>query len=130
MGPDGVDEPLDLVLDTVGGPQLVAAWGKLAPGGVVQSIGWASGEAAVFPPYSTFAVGAARTLSSFGDASEPGTDLATLVGLVASGELVVRIGLREPWERVGEAFAALAGRRVAGKAVLDVAPADAALARG
>ncbi len=66
----------------------------------------------------------ARTLSSFGDASDPGPDLATPVGLVASGELVVEIGLREPWERVARAFAALAGRRVAGKAVLDVAPAE------
>ena len=30
-----VDEPVDLVLDNVGGPQLVAAWGLLAPGGSV-----------------------------------------------------------------------------------------------
>ncbi|MGW1995130.1 zinc-binding dehydrogenase [Embleya sp. NPDC001921] len=121
-GLEGIDEPLDLVLDNVGGPQLVAAWGLLAPGGGIRSIGWASGEPAVFPPYSTFALGATRTLSSFGDASSPGADLATLVALVAAGELVVEVGLREPWERVARAFEALAGRRVAGKVVLDVGP--------
>jgi NADPH:quinone reductase len=29
---DGVDQPVDVVLDNVGGPQLVAAWELLAPG--------------------------------------------------------------------------------------------------
>ncbi|MEZ0075163.1 zinc-binding dehydrogenase [Planotetraspora sp. GP83] len=119
-GLDGIDQPVDLILDHVGGPQLVAAWSLLAPGGNVQSIGWASGEPAVFPPYSTFALGAARTLSSFGDASDVGPDLAALVRLVATGALVVEVGWRGPWDRVNEAADALAGRRVAGKAVLDV----------
>ena len=120
IGLAGVDEPVDLVLDTVGGPGLVAAWNLLAPGGSLQSVGWASGEPAVLPPYSTFALGAARTISSFGDATDVGPDLATLVGLLADGTLVPRIGWRGPWERAAEATEALAGRRVAGKAVLDV----------
>jgi NADPH:quinone reductase len=50
VGLDGLDQPVDVVLDNVGGPQLVAAWELLAPGGSLQSIGWASGEPAVFPP--------------------------------------------------------------------------------
>ncbi|MCT9933249.1 zinc-binding dehydrogenase [Planotetraspora sp. A-T 1434] len=120
VGLDGIDRPVDLILDNVGGPQLVAAWGLLAPGGNVQSIGWVSGEPAVFPPYSTFSLGAARTLSSFGDASDVGPDLATLVDLVATGALVIEVGWRGPWDRVDEAADALAGRRLAGKAVLDV----------
>jgi NADPH:quinone reductase len=50
VGLDGLDRPVDVVLENVGGPQLVAAWRLLAPGGSLQSIGWASGEPAVFPP--------------------------------------------------------------------------------
>ncbi|MEV4475552.1 zinc-binding dehydrogenase [Nonomuraea sp. NPDC049504] len=52
VGLDGVDRPVDLILDTVGGPRLAAAWQLLAPGGNVQNIGWASDEPAVFEPYS------------------------------------------------------------------------------
>jgi NADPH:quinone reductase-like Zn-dependent oxidoreductase len=40
VGLDGIDAPVDVVLDNVGGPQLVAAWQLLAPGGSLQSIGW------------------------------------------------------------------------------------------
>lgn len=57
IGLEGIDQPVDLVLDTVGGPQLAAAWQLLAPGGSVQNIGWASDEPAVFAPYSLFSIG-------------------------------------------------------------------------
>ncbi|MFC8452483.1 zinc-binding dehydrogenase [Kitasatospora sp. NPDC057223] len=119
-GLDEVDGPVDLVLDTVGGPTLVAAWNLLAPGGSLQSIGWAGGEAAVLPPYSTFAPGRARTLSTFGDSADPGPDLVTLIGLLAEGRLTPRIGWRGSWERAAEATGELTARRVTGKAVLDV----------
>ncbi|MEU8216510.1 zinc-binding dehydrogenase [Micromonospora taraxaci] len=119
VGLDGV-APVDVVLETVGGVQLVAAWGLLAPGGVLHSIGWASGEPAVFPVNSTFAPGAARTLRSFGDASAPGLDLAVLVDLVARGVLRSPIGWRGSWQWLGEAVDALAHRRVAGKVLLDL----------
>jgi NADPH:quinone reductase len=118
VGLDGVDEPVDAVLDNVGGPQLVAAWELLAPGGSVQSIGWTSGEPAVFPPYST--VGPAKSLSSFLIGAGAGEDLATLVGLVADGRLTVEVGWRGPLGRVAEAAEALVARRVDGKAVLDL----------
>ena len=55
-----VDEPVDLVLDNVGGPQLVAAWDCSPRAAAWQCIGWRSGEPAMFQPYST--VGAARPL--------------------------------------------------------------------
>jgi hypothetical protein len=42
---------------------MVAAWELLAPGGTLQSIGWTSGEPAVFPAYST--VGPPKSLTSF-----------------------------------------------------------------
>jgi len=126
VGLDGVAEGLDVVVDTVGGPQLVAAWGLLGPGGEVRSVGWASGEAAVFPPYSTFAMGEPRRMVSFGDAAPAGADLAELLALVADEALVVDVALRLPWDRAVEAAAALRDRRVAGKVVLDVRAADGA----
>ncbi|MEU7899299.1 zinc-binding dehydrogenase [Nonomuraea sp. NPDC049152] len=114
---DGV-EPVDVVLELLGGPHLVRAWELLAPGGNLQSIGWSSGEPAAFT--SLFALGAARSIHSFGDVSEPGPDLATLVDLVDRGLLSPSIGWRGPWERAGEAADALFSGQVRGKIVLDV----------
>lgn len=113
-----IEAPVDLVLDTVGGPQLVAAWGVLAPGGNIQCIGASSGMPTTFPPYST--VGPAKTLSSFLITPPVGPDLAALVRLVAAGSLRVPIAWRGPVTRIDDAVAALLGRRVPGKAVLDL----------
>lgn len=118
-GLDSVDGPVDVVLDNVGGPQLVAAWQLLAPGGVLQSIGWTSGEPAVFPPYST--VGPAKSLTSFLNHGPAADDLADLVRLVESGALPVEIGWHGPLERFADAADALRGRQVNGKAILTVA---------
>ncbi|MFI7691864.1 zinc-binding dehydrogenase [Nonomuraea sp. NPDC049655] len=123
---DGV-APVDVVIELVGGPTLVAAWGLLKPGGNLQSVGWASGQPAVFPPGSTFSLGPARSMNSFGDVSPPGPDLAFLLGLVAAGDLTVEIGRRVPWDRLDEAAAAQLDRTVTGKVVLDVGPAGHAL---
>lgn len=120
VGLDGIDEPVDVVLENVGGGHLVTAWGLLKPGGSLQSIGWASGEPAVFPPNSIFAHGAAKTLQSFGDVSNPGPDLATLVDLASRGVISVQVGWRDSWKRVSDAIEALLGRRVSGKAVIDL----------
>jgi NADPH:quinone reductase len=119
VGLEGLDQPVDVVLDQIGGPQMVEAWRLLAPGGSLQSIGWTSGEPAVFPPYST--VGPPKSLSSFLNEGAAGADLATLVRLVADRSLSVEIGWRGPWERIADAAEALRGRRLSGKAVLDVA---------
>jgi len=94
--------------------------GAAGAGRRLQSIGWASGEPAVFPPYST--IGVPKSLTSFLNQGEAGGELATLMRLVAEGRLTVEVGWRGPWERVAEAAAALQGRRVNGKAVLDVRP--------
>ncbi|CAL9575533.1 hypothetical protein SUDANB108_04952 [Streptomyces sp. enrichment culture] len=117
-GLEGLREPVDIVIDSVGGPQLVAAWDLLAPGGSVQSVGWTSGEPAVFPPYAT--VGPAKSLSSFVIDSAAGADLAVLAGLAAEGALTVETGWQGPWDRFDEAAEALRGRRIRGKAVLEV----------
>ncbi|WP_078901274.1 zinc-binding dehydrogenase [Actinacidiphila yeochonensis] len=123
VGLDGIDRPVDLVLDSVGGAQLVAAWELLAPGGDVRNIGWASGEPAVFAPYSLFSVGPSRTMSTVGDIDAFGPDLATLLEFVAAGKLSPEVDWRGSWERVADAAQALLDRRIAGKAVLDVEPA-------
>ena len=51
-----------------------------------------------------------------------GSDLAYLLGLVAAGQLDPQIDWRGPWDKVDEAAAALLGRKVRGKAVLEVSP--------
>lgn len=122
IGLDGLGpvDSVDVVLDNVGGPHLVAGWRLVKPGGVVQSIGWASGEPAVFPPDSIFALGPAKALRSFGDAANAGPDLAILADLAAKGSITVPVGWRGSWTRFGEVIDAILGRRVAGKAVLDL----------
>ncbi|WP_207782027.1 zinc-binding dehydrogenase [Phytoactinopolyspora limicola] len=118
VGLDDIDAPVDVVLDSVGGAQLVAAWQLLAPGGSLQSIGWTSGEPAVFPPYST--IGPPKSLTSFINDGLFGDELADLVRLVESGALPVELGWRGSLKRFADAAEALRGRRVNGKAVLDV----------
>ncbi|MGW5361151.1 zinc-binding dehydrogenase [Actinopolymorpha pittospori] len=120
IGLDDIKEPVDIVVDTVGGPQLVLAWELLAPGGSLQSVGWTSAEPAVFPPYAT--VGPPKTLTSYVNEFGAATDLAELVRLAAERTLVPEIGWRGPWERFAEAADALHARRVTGKAVFDLEP--------
>lgn len=118
VGLDDVKEPVDIVVESVGGAHLVTAWSLLAPGGSLQSVGWASGEPAVFPPYAT--VGPPKTLVSYVNEFASAGDLAELVRLVADGALVPEIGWRGSWERFAEAADELIGRRVPGKAVFDL----------
>ncbi|MET8334494.1 zinc-binding dehydrogenase [Streptosporangium canum] len=122
IGLEGVDRPVDLILDNVGGSQLVAAWALLAPGGNIQNIGWASDEPAVFAPYSLFSLGASKSINSFGDATRFGEDLSILLSFVADGRLRPEVGWRGPWERIADAARELLDRRIPGKAVLDVSP--------
>jgi NADPH:quinone reductase-like Zn-dependent oxidoreductase len=49
-----------------------------------------------------------------------GPELAYLVSLLGAGELDPQVGWIAPWDRIEEAAAALLGRRVRGKAVLEV----------
>ncbi|RJL31757.1 zinc-binding dehydrogenase [Bailinhaonella thermotolerans] len=118
VGLDDVKEPVDVVVETVGGSHLVTAWGLLAPGGSLQSVGWTSGEPAVFPPYAT--VGPPKTLVSYVNEFGAAGDLAELVRLTAEGVLAPEIGWRGSWERFAEAADALRDRRVRGKALFDL----------
>ncbi|RSM74816.1 alcohol dehydrogenase [Kibdelosporangium aridum] len=111
-------EPVDVVVENVGGPTLVRSWELLKTGGVLQSIGWTSMEPAVFQPYAT--VGPAKSLVAFESGNGYAPDLEYLLKLVADGKLKVDIGWRGSWTEFDEAAAALFGRQVSGKAVLDV----------
>jgi NADPH:quinone reductase len=102
------------VLETVGGATLVGAFGLLEPGGVLVSIGSASGEPSVFPP----CIGPARTMMSFIVGPAVGADIAYLAGLVAAGELDPQIGWQGNWRQAGEAAEAVLSGRVRGKAIL------------
>lgn len=119
VGLAGIEEPLDGVLDTVGGPQLAAALALMAPGGLVQWIGRAAREPFTLtvdeseghPPWR---------LEQFHIRPPFGPDLKHLVALLERAELDPQIGWRGPWERANDAAEALVGRRIAGKAVIDV----------
>ena len=118
IGLDGIDEPLDIVLDSVGGETLTGAWDLLAPGGSLQSIGWSSSEPATFRPYAT--VGPPKTLTSFLIGAPVGDDLATLVTLLSTGHLTVDVGWQGSWTDLDQAADAMLGRKLRGKAVLEI----------
>lgn len=116
VGLEGVTAPIHVVLDNVGGPQLVQIWGLLGEGGIVQCIGRTSGQDAVFPSL----VGMQRSLNAFTKGPRSGEDIGYLMQLMQAGKLQVDIGWRGSWTRIAEASEALFGRQVAGKAVLDI----------
>ncbi|HEY7069795.1 MAG TPA: zinc-binding dehydrogenase [Acidimicrobiales bacterium] len=118
IGLDGIAEPLDIVLDSVGGPTLTGAWDLLAPGGSLQSIGWSSSEPATFRPYAT--VGPPKSLTSFLIGAPVADDLATLVTLLDAGHLTVDIGWQGSWNDFDQAADAMLGRTLRGKAVLEL----------
>ena len=121
VGLADVAEPVSGVLDNVGGPLLVEAFSLLADGGSLQSIGMASNQPSTIDFEIERRSGVRKRLEPFTVRTPFGPDLAYLVELLAAGELDPQIGLRTSWNDVSEAAEALLDRRVAGKAVLDVA---------
>ncbi|MEV6927340.1 zinc-binding dehydrogenase [Dactylosporangium sp. NPDC051485] len=124
-GPAEANEPVDGVVDMVGGEQLVAAYDRLAESGTLVSVGHGTGGAETFPfgaffgdqgrhdrSIVTFFLLACRGLSP---------DLTWLAGAVAGGRLDPQISWRGAWDAAGQAIEALRGRRLHGKAVLDIA---------
>jgi len=118
VGLDGIEEPVDIVLDSVGGSTLTGAWDLLAPGGSLQSIGWSSGEPASFRPYAT--VGPPKSLTSFLIGAPVGDDLATLVTMLEAGRLTVDVGWQGSWTDLDQAADAMLGRTLRGKAVFEI----------
>lgn len=122
-GVDRVSEPVDVVVDTVGGDRLAAAYGLLAPGGSLQSVGWAAGREAVLPVGSTLGSRTPKAIVSVcngGGLTDRQAQLDRLLAMVAAGKLRVPVGWRGPWDKIVDAVEALGGRRLHGKVVLDV----------
>ncbi|HEV7762429.1 MAG TPA: zinc-binding dehydrogenase, partial [Acidimicrobiales bacterium] len=115
-------EPVAGVIDNVGGPLLAEALRVIEPGGIVQSVGMASGQLATLDlERARIDAGGARIVA-FAVGDRFGADLGYLAGMVAAGRLDPQVGWRGPWTDVAEAADVLLDRRVLGKAVLEVTP--------
>jgi len=119
IGLDGVTQPVYAALDNVGGRTLSQAYALLEPGGCVQSVGMASLEPTSIDFEQARLHGGGR-IEAFTVGDHFGPDLAYLIALVAAGELDPQVGWRGPWQKAADAAAALMGRKVQGKAVLEV----------
>ncbi|MEU5090614.1 zinc-binding dehydrogenase [Streptomyces sp. NPDC021356] len=118
-------EPVHGVVELVGGTHMVAAHEALAENGVLVSAGHISGEGEQFPYGALFGHGRRhnRQIATFyllDDAVGLGADLTWLAALTVRGELDPQVALRSDWTKVTRAAAELAGRRVRGKAVIDI----------
>ncbi|WP_043624566.1 zinc-binding dehydrogenase [Nonomuraea candida] len=123
--PEQAADPVDGVVDNVGGGQLVAAFAKLAPHGTLVSVGHGTGEGETFPFGDLFGDAGRhdRSLVTFYllDGVDLVPDLTWLAARVAAGELDPGISWRGEWKQADEAVAALVEGRLHGKAVLDFA---------
>jgi NADPH:quinone reductase len=120
VGLGGVGQPVYGALDNVGGQTLAEVYALLAPGGCVLSIGMASLQPTSIDFEQARMRAAGTRIEAFVVGAGFGADLAFLLGLVAAGDLDPQVGWRGPWEKAGDAAAALLGRQVRGKAVLEV----------
>jgi NADPH2:quinone reductase len=118
-------DPIDVILESVGGASLAAALGRVAPGGTVVAFGFSSGEPTTFDVSSFYPHAGARlyALRVFDEIAHRGSavpDLRFLAEEVAAGRLDTQISLSSSWREAGAALEALVERRVRGKAVLTV----------
>lgn len=124
--PAEVSRPVHGVLDNVEGEQMVAAFKALRAGGRLVSVGHSAGEDVVFPVGAFVPTDGRhdRSISTFFLLADPWTDftedLTWLAAEVAAGRLDAGITWRGDWSRHAEATAALLGRRLRGKAVLEL----------
>lgn len=110
----------DLIIETLGGPSLVQAAGLLNAGGSLLSVGWSAGQAAVFANFDDL-MRAGATIQGFAIGERRvGVLLTQLLALLERGELKTSIQMRQPWESLPAAAAAVLQPGFHGKAVLDV----------
>ncbi|GGX69113.1 zinc-binding dehydrogenase [Streptomyces hiroshimensis] len=124
-GPLEVREPVDGVVDLVGGRQLVDAYGMLSQGGTLVAVGHSAHQGETFPFGALFGDQGRhdRSIVTFFLPACTGLapDLTWLAHRVAAGELDPQISWRGDWDGAADAIDALLHRRLHGKAVLDIA---------
>jgi len=112
----------DVVMESVGGDQLMAALRAVVPSGLVIWFGQASGQRPQLE-FFDWDVPLGVTIHRFGyqpDGASDAADLTTLVRLVERGDLHPEIGLTQDWSHTPTALRDLICRRVRGNAVLTV----------
>ncbi|MGE0214463.1 zinc-binding dehydrogenase [Mycolicibacterium sp.] len=119
VGLDGVD-PVYGVLEHVGGTMLADAYALLEDGGVVISVGAASGRPTTIDFEAERMTLLLKRIETFMTAWPLGPDLQYVVGLAAKGQLDAQVGYRDSWDNFGAAIDAILGRKVAGKVALTV----------
>ena len=119
-GLDGLTQPVDGAIDNVGGALLADVYRLVEPGGIVLSVGMASGQPTTIDFEHARVHNANARIQAFNLGTRFGADLAYLAALTAAGRLDPQVGWRGPLEDAAEAADALIGRRVLGKAVLEV----------
>ena len=114
--------PVYGVLENVGGELLAETYSLVEPDGCLQSIGAASLEPTLldFEHARLRGGGRIEAFNVFTHGGAFGKDLATLLNWTARGQLRSEIGWRGDWTQIAEAVEAFRGRRVRGKAVLEV----------
>lgn len=121
LSPKG--ERAHLVMESVGGDSMSAAFRRVAPGGVIVSYGRSAQQPGSVPADWFFTdarlEGLPFSADHEADRFAP-RGLEVLGDLVARGLLDPGIGLEADWKELPAAAAALVDRRVAGKAVLHV----------
>jgi NADPH:quinone reductase-like Zn-dependent oxidoreductase len=120
--PSEIDGSVHAVIDMVGGDFLTESYRRLEDqGGTLVSVGHAAATPEVFEVGDM--QGKARTISGFqlfADLTGIPADLALLVELVTDGALDPRITWRKSWTEYADAVDAMVGRRLHGKAVLEI----------
>lgn len=106
----------------MGGRTLTRVYGVLEPRGCVESVGMASLEPTTIDFERARLRGGDTRIEAFAIGPGFGPDLALLLGLVAAGQLDPQVDWRGPWDEATDAVEALLGRRIRGKAVLEVSP--------
>jgi NADPH:quinone reductase len=115
-------EPVLGVLENIGGDTLSEAYEILEPEGCIQSIGMASKKPTTldFERARLRGGGRIEAFNVFARGGPFGKDIGELLEHLVKKKLSPQVGWRSSWTRIDDAVAAFSGRKVLGKAVLEI----------
>lgn len=121
-----LDGLFDLVTESIGGASLAAAIGHSRPGSTIVVFGASSGDPTPISLYDFIGHEgvAVRVFMSYASGEPFGPDLQLLADLTAADRLHPHLDRTCPWIEITTVLAALRDRRVHGKAVLTLGPAE------